>query len=145
MLKHLSRIYARRITNTSRPAELVVIDLELALEFIKINDLPRARQAICLLAEALDFRYELSQQFYNIYAIIDKKLAAGINNNDVSAVYDAKHLVSLLLEQWKDTARSDNGQYKHITHKPKITEGLTYNAAGLCEYAEQDYSGGYKV
>ena len=142
-LARLKRLYEKRIL-TANPAELVVINLELVLSFIKHSDLVRARQAVCQLAEALDFRFELSQNLYNMYAVIEKKLTAGIINNDLPAVDDAKSLIQLLLERWKDTSHS----YTDLTvvqQKPKITVGLTYNASGLCDYVEQDYSGGYKV
>ena len=143
-LFYLRQKYKRRI-HTADPAELVVINLELALAFTGQNNLWRARQAICCLAEALDFRYELSQNLYNIYTVIDKKLTAGIVNNDISAVNDAKHLISLLLDRWRDTARAQPSPPERLTQKPVITAGLTYNSKGICEYIEQDYSGGYRV
>jgi len=118
--------------------------MELALDFIKNNDLERARKAICLLAEALDFRYELSQYLYNIYTIIEKKLTAGIMNNDLTAVDDAKYLMCQLSEGWKDTTRVQIDTIV-VQQKPKITVGLTYDASGLCNYIEQDYTGGYRA
>jgi len=139
----LRKLYERRVL-LAKPAELVAINLELALAFIENNDLPRARQAICLLAETLDFRYELSQHLFNIYAIIEKKLTAGIIYNDKSAVNDSKCLIQLLLNQWKDTGRAEPLPC-HSKQRQKITVGLTYNTAGLCEYIEQDYSEGYKA
>ena len=142
MLNRLMRLYKTRILSAC-PAELIVISLELALAFIKYQDLPRSRQAICQLAEALDFRYELSQHLYSIYTVIEKKLTAGIVHNDLPAVSDAVDLINLLLKRWKETARSDTGPT--VTRQiPKITIGLTYNAAGLCEYVDQDFTGGYK-
>jgi len=118
--------------------------LELALAFIKNNDLERARKAVCLLAEALDFRYELSEYLYNIYSVIDRKLADAIMNNDSAAVDDAKYLIRQLAEGWKVTTRAQIDTVV-VQQKPKITVGLTYDSTGLCNYIEQDYSGGYRA
>jgi len=142
-LERLKHSYAKRVS-TATPAELTLINMELALAFIKNNDLDRARKAICLLAEALDFRYELSQSLYNIYTIIDRKLNAGIVNNDSTAVDDAKYLIRQLSEGWKDTASAQTNPIIS-QQKPKITIGLTYDATGPCSYIEQDYSGGYRA
>ncbi|MDR1558642.1 MAG: flagellar protein FliS [Clostridiales bacterium] len=143
-LERLKKKYSRSVASASQ-SELVVISLELVLEFIKYGDLPRARQTVCQLAEALDFRYELSLNLYNMYAVIEKKLTAGIVANDVPAVNDAKYLIQLLLERWKDTARAEPTSASAPHDSPKIYTGLTYGPAGLCEYAEQDYSGGFKA
>jgi len=142
-LERLRHSYAKRVV-TATPAELTLINMELALAFINDNDLERARKAICLLAEALDFRYEISQCLYNLYTIIEKKLTAGIVNNDSMAVDDAKYLVHQLSEGWKDTTREQIDTLV-AQQKPKITIGLTYDATGLCSYIEQDYSGGYRA
>jgi len=143
-LNRLRQKYTRLINNAV-PAELVVINLEIALDFIENHDLPRARKAVCQLAEALDFRYELSQNLYNIYAVIEKKLTAGIVHNDNPAVSDAGILIRLLLDKWKDTAELTENPPQTNQRKADVYIGLTYNAAGLCEYAEQDYSGGFKA
>ena len=142
-LSNLRRTYSQRIRNAG-PAGLILINLELALAFIEHNDLPRARRAVCQLAKALDFRYGLSQHLFGIYAVIEKKLTAGIEYNERPAVNDAKHLIQLLLDQWKDTVRA-SPELRNTGRKPGITIGLTYNASGLCEYVEQDYSGGYEA
>ena len=148
MARYLNRLkqkYKKRILSAN-PAGLVLIELEIALSFIENNDLTRARRAVCQLAESLDFRYGLSQHLYNIYAIIEKKLTAGIVNNDQPAVSDAKNLILLLLDKWRDTAADTACSEPVITQtKADVYLGLTYNAAGLCEYAKQDYSGGYKA
>jgi len=122
---------------------LTAISLELALDFIENSDLPRARQAICQLAESLDFRYGLAQNLYDIYAVIEKKLTAGIVGDDMPAVNDAKYLIQLLRDKWKDAlagGKTGGGQAKSSAYL-----GLTYGAEGLREYVEQDYSGGYKA
>ncbi|MDR2648542.1 MAG: hypothetical protein LBB94_02335 [Clostridiales bacterium] len=143
-LNHLKKNYARRVKGAG-PVELVVISLDLALDFIKRADLPRARQTVWRLADALDFKYELSLNLYNIYVVIEKKLTAGIVDNDVPAVNDAKYLIQLLLDRWKDTARAASAIPGVRSRRPKVYTGLTYGPAGLCEYVEQDYSDGFKA
>ena len=147
MDKYLSRLRRKYINRIARanPAELVKINLEIALDFIENNDLPRARRAVCQLAETLDFRYGLSQHLYNIYKIIEKKLTAGIVNNDLPAVSDAKYLIQILFNKWKETADKTKGA-TGINHKQTdVYLGLTYDASGLCEYTEQSYLNGYKA
>ena len=140
----MRRKYVSRILH-AKPADLVVITLELALDFIRRRDLTKARKAICQLAEALDFRYALSENLYDIYVIIDKKITAGIVNNDLPAVNDAEYLIRLLLKDWKNTAESTVDRLDSGQLKPNVYIGLTYNKKGLCEYAEQDHSAGFKA
>ena len=142
-LNHLKQKYGRRILKAA-PADLVVINLEMALDFIEQADLPRARKAVCQLAEALDFRYGLSRNLYDIYMVIEKKLAACISNDDMPAAGDAKLLIQLLLDKWKDCPEPSDAAVQS-TQKRAVFVGLTYDAAGLCEYVEQDYSGGFKA
>jgi len=143
-LNSLRRRYINRIYR-AKPAELVKINLEMALDFIENKDLPRARKAVCQLAEALDFRYGLSLHLYNIYTVIEKKLTAGIVNNELPAVDDAKYLIRLLLDKWKDTANSPAGAAGAKDSRHDVYIGLTYNASGLCEYDLQDYTAGFKA
>jgi len=142
-LDRLRRRYIKRI-NQALSFDLVKINLEIALDFIENNDLHRARRAICQLAEALDFKYGLSQHLFSIYSIIEKKLTAGIVNNELPAVSDAKYLIHLLLDKWRETDElTKKTETKH--DRNNVYVGLTYNASGLCEYADQDYSDGYKA
>jgi len=141
-LNRLKQRYINRILN-AKPAELVVINLELALDFIKQEDLARARKAICQLAEALDFRYDLSKNLYGIYSVIEKKITAGIANNNIPAVNDAEYLIRLLINDWKNTVKSAAGTQEMNNDKPNVYIGLTYDANGLCEYAS--HTAGFKA
>jgi len=139
----LKKKYERRVLCADR-AGLVAANLEMALDFISCGDYERAGKAVCRLAEALDFRYGLSRNLYDIYMVIEKKLAACISNDDMPAAGDAKLLIQLLLDKWKDCPEPSDAAVQS-TQKRAVFVGLTYDAAGLCEYVEQDYSGGFKA
>ena len=143
-LDRCKRRYSERITR-AKPAELVRLSLEMALDFIENGDFARARKAVCQLAEALDFKYGLSRHLYNIYAVIEKKLTAGIVSNDLHAVNDAKYLIRLLSDKWMETESCAKNVTDARQNRNNVYVGLTYNASGLCEYAEQDLSEGYKA
>ena len=148
--------YEQRIL-TANPVELVVINLELCIEFLvgaascrpnahkdAHSFIIKAIDSLQELIKSLDFQVPLSHEFYEIYKYINRLLNKALSSNDQDALKEALGLFEILLEGWKKLEEASKDM-KAVSDMPKIYAGLTYGRDGSAtEYIEES-SGGYIV
>ena len=152
--------YMLRISQAN-PAQLVVINFELILEFLAAAEaaigtdefltyVQKAKSGLEQLIDALDLSVSISHDFYEIYKYNYKRLSdVSFTKDNLAAqevVSEAKELMSTLLEGWKKVAESDaaNAESPVASDAPKVYTGLTYGKGGQAEeYIAEDTGRGY--
>ena len=136
-------IYEQRIL-TANPVRLVVINLELCIEFIKEGKTTKAIDALQELIKSLDFQVPLSHEFYEIYKYINRLLNKALSSNNQDPLKEALQLFEILIEGWKKL-EEESKDMKVTNNMPKIYAGLTYGRDGSANEYIEESNGGYIV
>jgi len=154
--------YILRISQAS-PTQLVVINFELAVEFMETAiknigspdayhaAIQKSKDAIQELIEALNFEVTLAHDFFDIYKFIFKKIVDAEFSRDPAeakaALMEALDHTNDLLTGWRalDSNIEHEAPSEHESlNAPKVYSGLTYGRKGQAEeYIAEDESRGY--
>jgi hypothetical protein len=109
---------AGRVLSAGR-VDLLRINYEILIDAIDSGDLERAKNALALLADSLDARYESARTVFPIYVYMNKLLIEATPQS----LYDCKDLAGIMLEGWRGVRDGEAAQ-------PGVIHGLTYGRDG---------------
>lgn len=139
--------YSPRIA-AANPAQLVVINFELLLEYIAAGEYGKAKDALDSLIRGLNFEIELAHDFYGIYKYVYELLTAAQFSREpekaAASANEAREHLEALLEGWRDAEKQVAALPPVVGEAPKQYAGLTYGRDGTAdEYIDDDSRKGY--
>ena len=141
--------FSLRISKAN-PAQLVVINFELLIQFIENEQIDKAVNALEQLIRALNFEIPLAHDFYEIYKYVNTLLVtAQFSSNKgeaKQAASEAREILESLLTGWKDAENQVAAlELPPVAGEaPTVYSGLTYSRDGKAnEYIDDDKKKGY--
>ena len=139
--------YTQRIAKAN-PAELVVINFELLLDFLDGGDIDKAKNALEQMVRSLNFEIPLAHDFYAVYKYVNERLIAAQfareEGTAKEAVAEVRELMETLLVGWRDVEKQVADLPPVAGEGPAVYSGLTYSKDGTAdEYIDDGDKKGY--
>ena len=157
-MKYSKMDYVRRVSNAT-PVQLVVINYELTLEFIRdakqnildndkdkfYKNISKAQDAMHELMSGLDMSHAISLELLSIYLFVNKLLAQAGASRKTEHLDNADSILSKLLNSWLEIEKNELDKAPLLENSHQVYAGLTYGRQGLNEYIMEDTGRGFKA
>lgn len=157
MKKEKIQDYTTRISQCNR-SQLVVVVYEAMIDYIKsgkenfsignetefISDMKHAQNLLADLMGALDYKYEISNQLFNIYLFWNRQLVASIVKKSIEPLDKIDNMMMKLHDSFEKASEQDKSA-PIMQNSQKVYAGLTYGRQSLSEVADVDVNRGFQV
>lgn len=157
MRKDLKKEYTVRISQSNR-TQLVVVVYDILLEYLKgaqhaehdgdmdlfIAELKNAQNSVAELMGALDFKYPVSRELFQIYLFWNRQLIKAIVKKDIACLDGLDRMAVKLKQAFEELSKSDHSQ-PLMQNSQKVYAGLTYGRGELSEMMDLDYNRGFQA
>ncbi len=144
--------FTRRISSSNRGGIIVVVyDIYFAYEqearacFEKGDResyheaLRKARQAVTVLRDALDFTYPIARELYPLYQYAIRQLSTCFYRRDTEGILAANKVLKGLYGSFVEAARQDTSE-PVMKHTQQVVAGMTYQKGALTETVQDSMS-----
>lgn len=157
MKKEMIQEYTTRISQCNR-SQLVVVVYEAMIAYIKsgkdnfadgnetefISDIKHAQNLLADLMGALDYKYEISNQLFNIYLFWNKQLVTSIVKKTIEPLDKIENMMQKLRDSFQKVSEQDTSA-PVMQNSQKVYAGLTYGRKSLSEVADVDVNRGFQA
>ena len=158
MDKELKQIFTRRLSQCNK-GEMIVITYEIG--FAYLNDAEKAykegnheafkegilksQKVLRQLIGALDFKYKISSNLYQLYQYCNRILSVTLYKNNLSGIEEARKVLTPLYNSFVEAAKQDTSE-PLMQNTQQVYAGMTYGKGELTEnYLNNDNHRGFLV
>ncbi len=139
--------YVQRIASAN-PVQLLITNYDITMDFMNERSeqgYNRARLALNQLMNALDFKYPIAAELYNLYIYVGECINAAQYKNETDRVESAVRVLKRLRDAYADIERDNPQSSRVMEGSQQIFAGLTYENGELKEYVDDDADRGYRI
>lgn len=155
MKKDLIQEYTARITQSNR-SQLVVVVYDAMIDYIKsgieyfesgnetefISEMKNAQNLLADLMRALDYKYAISNQLFNLYLFWNKQISTAIVKKSTETLDGLEGMMRKMRNSFEKVSSEDKSE-PIMKNTQKVYAGMTYGRESISEIADIDANRGF--
>lgn len=109
---------------------------------VDLDSIRRADKVIVHLKNALDFKYEISNNLFSLYDYCDRLLSKAMYTNQQKHIEEAESIMRDLYESFLEVDKQSDSN-PVMSNSQQVTAGLTYGKNDLSEVLNNDGNRGF--
>jgi len=157
MKREIIQDYTTRISQCNR-SQLVVVVYEAMIDYIRsgkdnfeignetefISDIKHAQNLLADLMGALDYKYSISNNLFNLYLFWNRQLVTSIVKKSIEPLDKIEAMMQKLHDSFQKVSEQDKSE-PVMQNSQKVYAGLTYGRQSLSEMADVDVNRGFQA